>query len=373
MSRLARAVAGRRRAVLLAAAAVLTAGAAAVWAVRRPAAFHEPASVDALAAEIDRVLPTSLREHGVPGASAALVHRGQVRWSAAYGLADAAAREPMRPDTVLQVASISKPVAALTVLRLARAGRLDLDRPVEELTGSWRLPASQQDAGGVTLRRLLSHTAGIGVPEYPGVPTGRPLPSTRASLAGASGGGPAALVREPGTAMAYSGGGYTIAQLAVEEATGEPFAAVAAREVLRPLGMDRSGFACTTEDRTRPGEARGHDASGRALPALRFPDHAAAGLCSTAADLGRLAAALMEGPEGAAMAEPAPATDGSYGLGLFTQTLRGGLRRVWHDGNNPGFRARMEAYPARGWALVVLTNGEGGDPVLEDVTRLVVR
>jgi CubicO group peptidase (beta-lactamase class C family) len=125
----------RRRTALLLASALLAAGAAGLLA-RRPPAFHEPADVGSLARELDKVVPAALREHGVPGASVAIVHRGQVRWSAAYGLADAGRREPMRPDSVLQVASISKPLAALTVLRLARAGRLDLDRPVEDFTAA---------------------------------------------------------------------------------------------------------------------------------------------------------------------------------------------------------------------------------------------
>jgi CubicO group peptidase (beta-lactamase class C family) len=363
----------RRRTALLLASALLAAGAAGLWLARRPPAFHEPADVGSLARELDKVVPAALREHGVPGASVAIVHRGQVRWSAAYGLADAGRREPMRPDSVLQVASISKPLAALTVLRLARAGRLDLDRPVEDFTGGWRLPASPFDAREVTLRRILSHTAGLGVPGYPGMPDGPPLPSTRAALAGASGGGAVVLVDEPGTGWRYSGGGYTVAQLAAEEATGRSFGVVAREEVLGPLGMDSSGFSCTVEPRDPPGTAAGHDERGRPIPRRRFADLAAAGLCSTAGDLGRLAAALMDEPEGAAMAEAAPATGGAYGLGLFRQDLRDGAVRLWHDGSNPGFHARMELHPGRDWAVVVLTNGDGGMPVLEDVTRLLVR
>jgi CubicO group peptidase (beta-lactamase class C family) len=137
--------------------------------------------------------------------------------------------------------------------------------------------------------------------------------------------------------------------------------------------MRASGFACTTSARRAQGVAAGHDPEGRPLPARRFREQAAGGLCSTAADLGSFAAALMASPEGAAMARPAPATGGRYGLGLFTEDLRGGVRRIWHDGSNPGYQGRMEAYPDRGWAVVVLTNGDNGGRVLEEVTRLLVR
>ncbi len=73
------------------------------------------------------------------------------------------------------------------------------------------------------------------------------------------------------------------------------------------------------------------------------------------------------------MATPLAGTDGWYGLGLYTRTVRGGVRRIWHDGANPGYQGRLEAYPGRGWALVVLTNGDNGHAVLEEVTRLVLR
>ncbi len=96
-------------------------------------------------------------------------------------------------------------------------------------------------------------------------------------------------------------------------------------------------------------------------------------MCSTATDMGRFAAALLDGPVAAAMSEPAPHTDGRFGLGVHVEQLRDGTRRLWHDGANRGWRARPEAFPDRDWALVVLTNGDNGDDVIEDVTRLLVR
>jgi CubicO group peptidase (beta-lactamase class C family) len=113
---------------------------------------------------------------------------------------------PMTPETVMQIASVSKPVAAYTVVRLARAGRVELDAPIERLTAGWRLPESEFDAQEVTLRRLLSHTAGINVGGYQGLRPGSALPSTEASLAGASGAGKVRIVDAPGRAWRYSGG-----------------------------------------------------------------------------------------------------------------------------------------------------------------------
>jgi CubicO group peptidase (beta-lactamase class C family) len=363
-----------RRALVLAAAGVLVAGGGLLaWWISRPPAFHEPAGVSALVPEIARAVPASLREHDVPGASVAVVRQGEVRWTGAYGVADTRTRMPMTPETVMQIASVSKPLAAYTVVRLARAGRVELDAPIERLTAGWRLPESEFDAQEVTLRRLLSHTAGINVSGYQGLRPGSPLPSTEASLAGASGAGTARIVDARGREWRYSGGGYTLGQLAVERATGEPYSRVVERQVLRPLGMARTGFDCTTSESPPRGAASGHDAAGKPMPRLRYAEQAAAGVCSTAGDMGRFAAALMRGPIATAMAAPAPATDGKYGLGLHIERLRDGTKRLWHDGSNRGWQAQLEVFPDRDWALVMLTNGDNGRHVIADVARLIVR
>ena len=362
----------RRWVVVLAVVGVLVAGGGLLaWWISRPPAFHEPASVSALVRQIDNAMPASLREHDVPGASVAVVRDGAVRWTGAYGVA--AARVPMTPETVMQIASVSKPIAAYTVVRLARAGQVALDAPIERLTAGWRLPESEFDARMVTLRRLMSHTAGINVSGYPGLRPGSPLPSTEASLAGASEAGRVRIADAPGSAWRYSGGGYTLAQLAVERTTGDPYAQVVEREVVRPLGMARTSFGCTTSEPPARGAAGGHDAAGKPMPRFRYAEQAAGGVCSTAGDMGRFAAALMRGPIAAAMAAPAPATDGLYGLGLHVERLRDGTRRVWHDGSNRGWQAQLEVFPDRDWALVILTNGDNGRDVIADVTRLIVR
>jgi CubicO group peptidase (beta-lactamase class C family) len=177
------------------------------------------------------------------------------------------------------------------------------------------------------------------------------------------------IVSPPGLTFVYSGGGYTVAQLAVERVTGGPFAAAVSREVLEPLGMSDTTF-CTAAD-TPPAEmTTGHDAGGKPMPSRRFVEQAAAGVCSTAADLGRFGAALMRDSRG--MANPAAGTGGKYGLGLFTSTLADGSKKFGHDGANQGWRASFSVYPDHDWAVVVLTNGDNGLSVAADVTRLLV-
>jgi CubicO group peptidase (beta-lactamase class C family) len=337
--------------------------------------FEEPASVASFGRTLDDVVPEALRRHGVPGASVAVVRSGRVAWARGYGVADAARRTPVTPGTLFQVASVSKPVAAMGALRLVERRRLSLDRPLTV----WRFPPSEHDPRAVTLRRLLSHTAGVSVHGYPGHEPARPLPTTAASLAGDSAGaGAVRLEGEPGAGYWYSGGGYTVAQLAVERAAGEPFAAWMRRAVLRPLAMRSSSF-----DQATAGDvmtARGHDFAGRPLPVFRYAEQAAAGLYATAPDLAHFVAALMPGRNGErpgrgvvsaatirSMTTPAPAAGGRYGLGFRLRTLAGGVRMVSHDGANRGWRALIAAFPERGWGIAVLTNGDNGEAVLDAV------
>jgi CubicO group peptidase (beta-lactamase class C family) len=145
--------------------------------------------------------------------------------------------------------------------------------------------------------------------------------------------------------------------------------------VLRPLGMTRSSFVQSD----LPGDAVPHDASGRTIPAYRYAELAAAGLRSTAPDMARFAAALMPGPHGepprvpAAMLQAAPATGGHWSLGLELAELGDGTRVVEHEGVSRGWRSRLVAYPDRGWAIVALTNGDGGAAVADAAVAQLAR
>ena len=359
----------------VAVAVALAVGALAGLRLMGPPSLQEPPSAAALGRTLDDVVPAALRRHGVPGASVAVVRDGRVAWARGYGVADAERRLAVTADTLFQVASVSKPVAAMGALRLVEQRRLALDRPQMV----WRFPRSDHDPRGVTLRRLLSHTAGVSVQGYPGHDPARPLPSTAASLAGESAGaGAVRLESDAGEGYWYSGGGYTVAQLAIERAVGAPFAAWMRRAILRPLGMRSSSFHLSSAD--GPLTASGHDHTGRPMPAFRYAEQAAAGLYATAPDIARFFAALMPGPHGEppgrgvvspatirTMTTPAPATGGRYGLGLRLRTLAGGVRMVTHDGANHGWRAIAAAFPDRGWAIAVLTNGDNGEAVVDAV------
>ena len=325
--------------------------------------FHEPATVNALTRAIAGDIPGSLARHHVPGAAVAVVHDGRVVWARGFGVRDVRTRAPVTAQTRFQVASVSKPVSAFGLLRLAAAQGVSVDAPLS--VRGWRPPPSKFDPAGITLRRVLSHTAGLSVPGYAGLPPDRPIGSLVDSLRGRTGDAqPVRLVSPPGSSVAYSGGGYTLAELWATERSGEPFAALMQTTVLRPLGMDASSY----DQHDSLVDATGHDASGHPLPAYRFAEHAAASLRATAPDLGRFVAALPR-----SMLRPSPATGGAWGMGLELRTLADDTRMAFHIGNNRGWQARIAVFPQRGWGLVVLTNSDNGSEVYADALRELVR
>lgn len=375
--------------IALTAALLLHAGSASAEsrAERDVRAADEPVTLDAV---LGASPSTVLLQDGVPGAAAALVVEGAVVDARGFGFADVARRVRATRETAFEAASISKVVTAFVVMRLVEEGRLDLDAPIERSLGGFVLPGGAFDARGVTARRILSHTAGLGVGGYLGFDPGQPLQSLRESLRGArdAGGEALAVVEEPGTGYRYSGGGYTLLQLAIEVVTGERFAAVAKRTVLEPLGMRHSSFEQDAMVRKRL--AFSYDVADETVGPSRFTAQAAAGLYTTASDLGRLAAAFVPGPGGAppgrgvvspgsiaAMLTPQPgavlpASGGAerWGLGIgLTRLEPGGALLAFHPGDNlPGFHAMLAVVPDARAGFVLLTNGEGGRSVRRDAT-----
>ena len=153
------------------------------------AIFLSYSGQDRLAKKLDRIAPQLLEHYKVPGAAIALVRNGEVVWSKGYGLADKERGVPVTVNTVFQVASISKALTSWGVMRLVENGQLELDAPVEQYLTRWHLPPSSYDTSGVTIRRLLSHSAGLSLHGYPGWSPDLKLPSLEESLSGNNGSG----------------------------------------------------------------------------------------------------------------------------------------------------------------------------------------
>lgn len=283
---------------------------------------------------------------------------------------------PVDRDTRFQVASLSKWATAWGVMTLVEQGKLDLDAPVSKYLTRWKLPPSDFDNDKVTVRRLLSHTAGLtdGL-GYGGFKPGAPVQTLEASLTHAVDASPGhdgrvRVGHKPGE-FEYSGGGYTLLQLIIEEVSGKPFNTYMNQAVFAPLGMTRSTYVL--ED-APSNLAEFYDVDGSRATHYRFTALAAASLYTSAADMTRLIAAHRPGPNGepagrgvlkpntlAAMRMPEARQYGIevWGLGviLYAPNNRGDFI-IGHDGNNdPAINTAVRLDPATGDGIVMLETG----------------
>ena len=280
--------------------------------------------------------------------------------------------DPIDRNTVFATASLSKWIAAHAVMKLVEQGRLDLDRPVESYLTRWHLPAGSFSSRDVTARRLLSHTAGLtdglGFGDYR---LDEPLPTLEEALAAprASAGRSSASINvgiEPGTRFQYSGGGYLLLELLVEELSGAPFETFMNLEVLQPLGMARSGYADLS---ATTNTAKSYGPDGRPAPIYRYASKAATGFTTSASDMVRLVLAHLGALEGSPLssktlesmraAEATSMGADIWGLGtvLYAPTEAGGVI-FGHDGaNEPAISATVRINPNTADAIVVLATG----------------
>ena len=314
------------------------------------------------------------------GLAVAVVRDGRLAWFHGHGVANVSSRRPVTQDTVFRVGSITKTFTAVAVLQLWERGLVDLDAPAEDYLCSVRLTPAHEDFPPVTVRHLLTHTAGIGywlrLPDLlrprarSGVRAGRSVPSVPEMYRR---GVPVEV--EPSTKWTYTNHGFAVLGQLVEDVTGQPLDHYLREHVFGPLGMEHTDLGRSA--RVRPHLATGYVLRSRGLRPVadrEVPALGAGAACSTAADLTRYATALLHG--GAAGRGPvlAPTTTAAMfqphfqpdprvpGMGLgFLLGREGDRRTVGHDGIVPGFLSQLLLAPDDGVGVVVLANTGGLD------------
>jgi CubicO group peptidase (beta-lactamase class C family) len=331
----------------------------------------------------------SLRErmehYGVPGVAVAVLRGGAIVHAAGYGVREAGTSDRVDADTLFSVGSVSKVAAAGVVLRLVAKGVLDLDRDVDAYLTSWKVPPPREGgpAPKVTLRMLMSHTAGFGQHGFKDFQPGEALPTAVQTLEGRAPAkhGPVRLIHPPGERFEYSGGGVTVEQVVLGDVTGRPFEELARAELFEPLGLRRSTFENPLSP-SRGNIAKAHDRKGKPRARPRgweaFAELAASGLWTTARDLGAYVAALLRSYHGEGgflpralavdmMTEVAP---GPHGLGPRLSG-RGETRTFSHSGSNESYKAYLEGNLYSGDGLVILTNGARGSELREEIRNAI--
>jgi CubicO group peptidase (beta-lactamase class C family) len=326
-----------------------------------------------------------MQKYRVPGVSVAVISGFGVHWAKGYGVADVETDRPVDLDTRFQAASISKPVTTMAVLKAVQGNRLPLDADVNTILKSWKVPDSDlTTTTPVTPRTLLSHTSGAGDGfGFPGYHPAQARPSLVQILAGASPSnvGPVFFERPPFTGYKYSGGGFVIMQLALMEALGRPFVEILRESVLDPLGMAHSTYEQPLPAALESKAARAHGRDGKTMDARWhvYPEQAAAGLWTTPTDLAAFVVEVqraLRGPAGRVLSQAmakemvAPVGIGPYGLGLVVNR-RGEGWYFSHGGVNWGFHCALLGHVRRGYGVVVMTNGDGGTPVINEIEARV--
>jgi CubicO group peptidase (beta-lactamase class C family) len=317
----------------------------------------------------------------VPGVSIAYFKDGHLVWTRGYGFADVAHKVAVTPDTLFQAGSISKPVAAMAAMKLVQDGRLSLDEDVNLRLKAWKVPDNALGAQEkVTLRRLLSHSAGLTVHGFEGYERSAPLPTLVQVLNGEkpANSQPVVVALTPGTKFVYSGGGYVVAELLMQETTGEPFARFMRDTVLQPAGMTASTYDQPLPPARYGVAAHAYDGKGAEVPGgwNVYPEQTAAGLWTTPTDLAHWAIELQNEAAGTSSRVLTPATAhvmltrglGDWGLGLNLPS--DGPARFGHGGANVGFRNDLMAFVGdhrEGFAI--MTNGDNGSELISEIER----
>lgn len=318
-----------------------------------------------------------MEHYNVPGVSIAVVENGKIKWAKGYGYANTKDSTKVDTETLFQAGSISKPVAALSVLKLVEAGNVELDKDVNQYLKDWKVPENEFTKDEkVTLERLLTHTAGMTVHGFPGYSQKDSFPEINDVLNG-NGNTPKIFVdTTPGTIWRYSGGGYTVMEKVVEDVSGLPLEAYMEKNILGPMGMKNSTYEQPVSEKYQNNISAAYYGNGEIIEGLwhNYPEQAAAGLWTTPSDLAIYCIEVQEilkGKENGILTKETVEKmltkhKNDWGLGPSLHAEKDSLI-FGHGGKNAGFTNNMSAYAHLGHAVIVMTNADNGGQLAREI------
>jgi len=344
-------------------------------------AHGQPARLDSL----DAFIKAQIAQRHIRGLSLAIIKDGKISVARGYGVTDDSSKAPVTTSTLFQAGSISKPVSALGALHLVEAGTLSLDGDVNAKLKSWKVPENRfTTTEKVTLRRLLSHSAGLTVHGFPGYDVSDRVPTVVQVLDGAPPANTPAIRVDttPGAISRYSGGGFTVMQQMVIDVTGQPFPQFLQKTVLGPIGMTSSSFEQPQPNARAALTAAGYYADGSPVHGRWhvYPEMAAAGLWTTPTDLAKFAIEIQEtlAGRGHGIISPAMARQyvteqkGGTGLGVGVQGAGRSLR-FSHGGRDAGFDALLNAGAETGDGLAIMINANDNSRLMGRIRDYIER
>jgi CubicO group peptidase (beta-lactamase class C family) len=325
-----------------------------------------------------------MSKYKIPSVSIAIIDQGKIAWVKSYGYTNGSFKQKSTPQTLYQVASISKSLNAVGVMCLVQSGKLSLTTDIRTYLKSWTFPDNQFSADKpITLKQLLSHTAGLSVHGFIGIPLGDSIPSINNILDGKrpANNEPIVPIFPPGERFEYSGGGSTVIRKILDDQVSTNYDSLMQTLVLQPLNMKSSSFSQPLAARFS-NYAVGHDQNMNPLACkyYLYPEQAAGGLWSTATDIATFIIAVqnnMKTGKGLPISRSTtqdmltPLSD-HYALG-FGVIEKGGEKYFYHEGQSYGYSAVYYGSFTSGKGVVVLTNAypENGEPFLKELVNSV--
>lgn len=335
--------------------------------------------------KIDDFVETIIEKRNIAGLSLAIIKESQILKTAAYGVLDKQTKEPVTTNTLFQAGSISKPVSTQGLLHLVEEKNVSLDEDVNLKLKTWKVPENDfTKVEKVTLRRILSHNAGLTVHGFPGYSVLHAMPTLVQVLDGEKPANTAPIRVDipPGSKVRYSGGGFTVMQQLVIDVTGERFDRFLSKTVLTPLGMTSSTFEQPPPKSIATNTAHGYYPNGEPVQGWWhvYPEMAAAGLWTTPTDLARYAISVQQSFTGTTnpvisqklTREMLTPQKENVGLALMLGH-NGKNLRFQHGGRDEGFDALLVAYAEQGFGAVLMINSNDNTGALERIVEFIAR
>ena len=329
-------------------------------------------------------LEQRMKALNVSAVSIAVIKNNKIDWSSAHGVTTAGTSAKVTCRTVFQAASLSKPIAMMGALKMAEKGVIDLDKNIQSYLTDFQLPQGKQTSDNpVTFRNILNHTSGLNSGGYWGYGQDEAIPSDLDIVKGVTptNSDPLAVLAPPATQLRYSGAGYTLAEIAMQDIFKQPFESIMKQWIIKPSNMTTADFTQPVNRQKHQSIAHGHQANGITVKGgwRNHPEQAAAGLWTNANDLALFLSEISKGYRGNSAVFSKNVINE-----LFTQEIENhfyGFRTlatgdnlaIAHYGGTQGYRSAMVLDVTTGNGAVVLTNSNDGSLLTGDILRSVAK
>jgi CubicO group peptidase (beta-lactamase class C family) len=319
-----------------------------------------------------------MKLYNIPAVSVAVIEDSKLVWAKAYGIADKSENKPVDNNTLFQAASISKSLNGLAIMKLAENNQLDLNKDIRGYLKTWTLPENEFSKDKtITLKSLLSHTAGLSVSGFWGYSREDKIPDINEILNGRfpANNVPIKLILEPNQKVQYSGGGTVLSRKIIEDNINSNYRKLLDSTVLLPLHMARSTFYAPFETNEK-NFASAYNKDGKEIPGKYhvYPEYSPDGLWTTATDLSRFVIDIQKSLKGennslisqkSAIEMTSPIKENSA-LGVYIRDF-GGEKYFYHTGGNEGYSCVYIGGISNGKGVVILTNSDNGEPLYTEI------